>query len=84
MSFFDRQGIPVALVCSTDIEQNHENLGGFDVDKEDNNEDSLSESIGNDRFEDDILTLRSYSFISANIDKTSFEMYRLVQLAARE
>jgi hypothetical protein len=39
--------------------------------------------LGDDGFEDDILTLRNYSFISANADKTTFEMHRLVQLATR-
>jgi hypothetical protein len=83
MSFFDRQGIPEALVRSIDIVQNHENLGGANVDDEDNNEDSSSESIKNDGFEDDISILRNYSFISANADTTTLEMHRLVQLATR-
>lgn len=40
--------------------------------------------LGRDRFEDNILTLRNYSFISVNIDKTTFEIHGLVQLAMRE
>jgi hypothetical protein len=83
MSFFDRQGIPEALVRSIAIEQDHENLGGSDVDDEDNDEDSSLVSIEDDEFEDGILTLRNYSFISANADRTTFEMHRLVQLATR-
>jgi tetratricopeptide (TPR) repeat protein len=83
MSFFDRQGIPETLIRYSNIEQNHKNMEGADVDDEDNNEDNLSESTGDDGFEDDILTLRNYSFISANTDKTTFEMHRLVQLATR-
>ncbi|OAQ72193.2 kinesin [Pochonia chlamydosporia 170] len=38
----------------------------------------------NDRFENDILTLRNFSFITANEDRTTFEMHRLVQLATLE
>jgi hypothetical protein len=90
MSFFDRQGIPQALVrIPIETEQSRGNLGGADEDDEkddekDNDEDSTSESIGDDGFEDDILTLRNYSFISVNADKTTFEMHRLVQLATRK
>ena len=83
MSFFDRQGIPQALV-RTRIEtgQSRGNLEGADEDGEkDNDEDS---TIGDDRFEDDIWTLRNYSFISVNADKTTFEMHGLVQLATRK
>ena len=85
MSFFDRQGIPEALLRRIETGQSHENLRGADVDDEkDNDEDSTSESIGDDGFEDDILTLRNYSFISVNADKTTFEMHGLVQLATRK
>jgi hypothetical protein len=90
MSFFDRQGIPQALVrIPIETEQSRGNLGGADEDDEkddekDNDEDSTSESIGDDGFEDDILTLRNYSFISVNVDKTTFEMHGLVQLATRK
>lgn len=38
----------------------------------------------NDGFEDDLLTLRNYSFISVNMDGITFEMHGLVQLATRE
>ncbi|KAK2596810.1 hypothetical protein QQS21_006139 [Conoideocrella luteorostrata] len=38
----------------------------------------------NDRFENDIATLRNFSFIVANEDCTTFEMHRLVQLATLE
>jgi hypothetical protein len=74
MSFFGRQGIPEDLV----------RRGRADVgDEKSNDEDSTSESISDDGFEDNILTLRNYSFISANADKTTFEIHRLVQLATR-
>jgi hypothetical protein len=51
------------------------------VDEEEDDEDSSSESLGENRFEDDILILKNYSFISVNADNTTFEMHRLVQLA---
>jgi tetratricopeptide (TPR) repeat protein len=60
MSFFDRQGIPEALLRSP------------------------SDSANSDDFEDDILALRDYSFVTATIDKTTFEMHSLVQLATRK
>ena len=47
-------------------------------------EDSGSETSVTNEFEDDILTLRNYSFIFVNIDKTTFGMRRLVQLATRK
>jgi tetratricopeptide (TPR) repeat protein len=83
MSFFDWQGIPEALVHSIDIEQDYQNLKGSNVDDEDNNEENLSESIRDDGFEEDILTLINYSFISTNADRSTFEMHGLVQLATR-
>jgi hypothetical protein len=47
-----------------ETDQNHVDVGGADKDNEENDEDSSTESIGNDGFEDDILTLRNYYFIS--------------------
>jgi hypothetical protein len=85
MSFFDRQGIPEALVRGGETKQSREKLGEADMDNEnDNDEDSISESAVDDRFEDDILTLRNYSFISVNADKITFSMHGLVQLATRK
>jgi len=37
-----------------------------------------------DGLEDDVLALRNYSFISINIDGTTFEIHGLVQLATRK
>jgi hypothetical protein len=67
MIFFDRQGIPKAL------------LHGYSNNGEG---DTLRSSEG-DEFTVDVLTLRDYSFISINTDSTTFEMHRLVQLATR-
>ena len=85
MSFFDRQGIPEALLRRGETSQSREKLGEADMDDEnDNDEDSTSQSTLDDGFEDDILTLRNYSFISVNADNITFEMHGLVQLATRE
>ena len=93
MSFFDRQGIPEALLRSRDEQRNlqhdqKENNDGnytdIDAGYSNDNEDNRSRSSVNDGFEDDLLALRNYSFISVNIDGTTFEMHGLVQLAIRE
>lgn len=42
-----------------------------------------SSTTASDTFEDDILMLRDYSFISLTTDKSIFEMHRLVQLATQ-
>ena len=81
----DRQGIPEALI------QNRGEPGNRPGDLERrrsgnearNDEDGRSESSVNHEFKDDLLTVRSYSFIFVNIDTTTFGMHRLVQLATR-
>lgn len=60
MSFFDRQGIPEALLRSRD------------------------DTANNDDFEDDLNTLRDYSFVTVTRDAKTFEMHSLVQLATRK
>jgi tetratricopeptide (TPR) repeat protein len=84
MSFFDRQGIPEALlrIRSQRKDSGQDQMQSADYSNDDE-DDSLKSSVS-DGFEDDIFTLRSYSFISINTDGTSFEMHRLVQLATRE
>jgi hypothetical protein len=86
MSFFDRQGIPEALVRNQgEVGNRHGDLersGSGDEGR--GNEDSESESSVNDDFEDDILMLRNYSFITVTMDATTFEMHGLVQLATRK
>lgn len=86
MSFFDRQGIPEDLLRNQgEVENRSGNLGkDGGVDEGNGNEDNVSESSVDDKFEDDILTLRNYSFISVNSDATTFEMHRLVQLATQK
>jgi tetratricopeptide (TPR) repeat protein len=88
MSFFDRQGIPEGLLRNRvetgnkyrDLEIQDGNNEGH----EDEDEDNGSETSITDKFEDDILMLRNYSFIFVNIDETTFGMHRLVQLATRK
>ncbi|KAJ5737346.1 uncharacterized protein N7483_002471 [Penicillium malachiteum] len=81
MSLFDRQGIPENLIQYQPKASNRsisEHPNNFD-----NDDDDTSESdIGPD-FEDDITTLRGFSFISISEDNTSFTMHRLVQLTMR-
>ncbi|OCK77385.1 TPR-like protein [Lepidopterella palustris CBS 459.81] len=76
MSFFDRQGIPEALLRSEStrgIERGKDKWNAVEVDSDYNN-----------GFEDDIDVLRSYLFISIEGNGMSFEMHRLVQLATRK
>ncbi|CZR68085.1 related to kinesin light chain [Phialocephala subalpina] len=93
MSFFDRQGIPEALLRSRDEqrnsrydqkENNDDNHTDIDASYSDDDEDNGSRSSVNNGFEDDLLALRNYSFISVNMDGITFEMHGLVQLATRE
>jgi len=93
MSFFDRQGIPEALLRSRDEqrnsrpdqkENNDNNYANIDASYINDDEDNASQSSVSDGFKDDVLTLRNYSFISVNTDGTTFEMHGLVQLATRE
>lgn len=93
MSFFDRQGIPEALLRSPGEQRNSrqdqkenidDNYVNIDAGYSDGDEDNASQSSVDDGFEDDVLALRNYSFISVNTDGTSFEMHRLVQLATRK
>jgi tetratricopeptide (TPR) repeat protein len=85
MSFFDRQGIPDTLL-RTGNRQIYEQ--GTPQDKKEagadsDNEGASQSSTSTDEFEEDILLLRNFSFVSVNVDGTTFEMHALVQLAMR-
>ncbi|KAH7061833.1 TPR domain protein [Paraphoma chrysanthemicola] len=67
MSFFDRQGIQEALL------RRQSSVAAEDT----------SAVEANDEFEDDVLALRDYSFITVTRDAKTFEMHSLVQLATR-
>ena len=86
MSFFDRQGIPEALLQDqTKPRISRGNLKEQDGDyTSDDNEDSTTGSSINNGFERDIIALRDYSLISIGTDKTTFEMHGLVQLATQK
>lgn len=73
MSFFDRQGIPEDLLHGVKAQK----------DASDSDDDSIADYDSDDEFEDDIVTLRDYSFISTSQDAKVFEMHRLVQLSTR-
>ena len=88
MSFFDRQGIPEVLVQNrAEIGNGHRSQEKPDEydgrEEEEDNEDNASECSEDDGFEDDVQTLRDYSFLSVSTDRT-FEMHALVQLATRK
>jgi hypothetical protein len=68
MSFFDRQEIQDALLRDTSSTANA----------------LVSDVAAHDGFEDDVVTLRDYSFITVTKDTKKFEMHSLVQLATRE
>ncbi|KAM0146777.1 hypothetical protein ACHAQE_010588 [Botrytis cinerea] len=83
MSFFDRQGIPEALLRSSDTHRNLHRNQRKRSDDDDDDHSSISTACS-DEFEDDISLLQDYSFISVTADRTIFEMHRLVQLATRK
>jgi hypothetical protein len=95
MSFFDRQGIPDALlqnrseqITSRQDQKEGANSDDNRVDNDtgysDDEDGSVSWSFMGDRFEEDISVLRNYSFIFVNTNDTTFEMHGLVQLATRK
>lgn len=82
MSFFDRQGIPEALLKTqnkADIENLNRHTVNYETDDQKSDQD---EDAG--EFEADIQILRDYSFISISVDESTFEMHGLVQLATRK
>jgi hypothetical protein len=78
MSFFDRQGIPESVIHQPPASCTSR-TGLFD----DSSDGETSKSDGGPEFEDDVTTLRNYSFISISGNRTSFAMHRLVQLTTR-
>ena len=74
MSFFDHQGIPEFLLRVKDVARPpHKHKDSLNLSDEDD-----------EAFEDDIVALRDYLFISVAQGESTFEMHRLVQLAARK
>jgi hypothetical protein len=88
MSFFDRQGIPEALLRDRNGTENrprHRDVeDGSAKNTDSDSDDSSSEACVDNGFEEDVLTLRNYFFIGITTDATTFNMHRLVQLAMRK
>jgi hypothetical protein len=85
----DRTNEPVYQTVPIDNAAETEDEEAEDEDSEDewsdyDSTDTRSEKSKNDGFEDDVLVLRNYSFVTANEDGCTFEMHRLVQLAMLE
>jgi tetratricopeptide (TPR) repeat protein len=90
MSFFDRQGIPEEVLRDQgkqeDSNSNQQGKKAEDVgidEDDDRSQSSVSDESEDDAFEDDVVALRSFCFISDETDSTTFEMHALVQLATR-
>ncbi|KAF2484018.1 hypothetical protein BDY17DRAFT_322901 [Neohortaea acidophila] len=90
MSFCDRQSIPEDLVRRRGAEkygsgrrENDGDVGEEERDDEDDASLNSSETNSDDGFDDDLVILESYSFVSVTTTAAVFEMHRLVQLATR-
>ncbi|OAL56144.1 putative kinesin [Pyrenochaeta sp. DS3sAY3a] len=87
MSLFDRQGIPEALLQrqasqrGAQRSQKEPRKDAWGSDEEDNGSQS---STSDDQFEDDIVALRNFCFVTVDTSGTSLEMHALVQLATRK
>lgn len=82
MSFFDRQGVSENLLRVQGETQNDDSTSEI-TSKYDDNTNSTSELDTDHDFENDITTLRDFSFISHNKDDIVFTMHWLVQLTVR-
>ncbi|KAM5466038.1 hypothetical protein MauCBS54593_006288 [Microsporum audouinii] len=83
MSFFDRQGIPESMLHHYRDDMEQDKASSQDYEDGNDNVPSQSELSEDDDFENDLQTLKDYSFISVSTDPSVFEMHRLVQLATR-
>jgi tetratricopeptide (TPR) repeat protein len=88
MSMYNYQGIPEYLLHTgvSAIRAGTRPASGPDIVEHDSNVSSRAsddEDSQGDDFEDDILTLENFHFISTMFSNTAFEMHRLVQLATR-
>lgn len=79
ISFFDRQGIPDNLIRH---QPKANGISSSELLSDAGDGETTESDLGPD-FEDDIATLRNYSFISPSENETFFTMYRLVQLTTR-
>ncbi|KAF2822311.1 hypothetical protein CC86DRAFT_301169, partial [Ophiobolus disseminans] len=81
MSFFDRQGIPEALLQTRASQTGAQ--GSQKEPKHDEGDNASQSNTGNAEFEKDIVALHNFCFISVNTSGTSFEMHALVQSTTR-
>ncbi|PVI00780.1 TPR-like protein [Periconia macrospinosa] len=88
MSFFDRQGIPAALLrgrgAQTDASEQQQQQEANNPPSGEDSDTMSQSSEGDDKFEDDVVTLRNFCFISVERDSGNFRMHALVQLATRQ
>jgi len=89
MSMYNYQGIPKYLLWTRGSDTRPDTelasvSGSVERDGDASSSASDDEDSEEDEFEDDILTLKDFHFISTTSSDTAFEMLRLVQLAARE
>lgn len=88
MCMYNYQGIPEYLLRTRGSDIRHSIRLASGPDGLEHGSDASSSAsddadIEEDEFEDDILTLENFHFISTTFSNTAFEMHRLVQLAAR-
>ncbi|KAJ6103649.1 hypothetical protein N7486_003871 [Penicillium sp. IBT 16267x] len=84
MSFFDRQGVSEDLLrVQRQIHNEDSSSEEITFDRRDEDTDSTSESNTDDEFNDNVTTLRDFSFIFVSENITVFTMHRLVQLTVR-
>ena len=87
MSYFDRQGIPEAVLK---VEPREEEIQDSMMQKRDSDhpdtqdEEDMSETTSDDKFDGALEYLLSYSLVSIGKDKRTFVMHGLVQLATRK
>jgi tetratricopeptide (TPR) repeat protein len=86
MSFFDRQGIPEALLrpCSERAEAQTNQRDADDGSDDELGDDVSQSSAGDGEFRDTVAVLQNFCFVSVDTTGTSFEMHALVQLATRK
>ncbi|KAK5099533.1 hypothetical protein LTR70_002434 [Exophiala xenobiotica] len=72
MSLFDREAIPDHLLQARYLEQDSERESENEYDEDENG------------FEDDIMTLRSYSLVNIGMSDHLFDMHRLVQFSTKK
>jgi hypothetical protein len=77
MSFFDRQGIPKAVL------QSRPEQPSTRLNHQERREESVGSDEEDDEFEDDLLALQNFCLVSVSTHRTTYEMHALVQLATR-